>query len=129
MKIIKRDGSIVDYNPEKIRVAIKKANNEVSRKEKATEAEIEEIITYIEDLKKSREKLNNTTYFCYPFYEYNEYSIKMLKEAGFTMAFIGESTRSDNLVHVGSDKFRLRRFVIANITTINGLTDYFNQIK
>ena len=36
MKIIKRDGSIVDYNPEKIRIAIKKANNEVSRKEKAT---------------------------------------------------------------------------------------------
>lgn len=85
--------------------------------------------TIQEDLKKSRDKLNNTTYFCYPFYEYNEYSIKMLKEAGFTMAFIGESTRSDNLVHVGSDKFRLRRFVIANITTINGLTDYFNQIK
>lgn len=85
--------------------------------------------TIQEDLKKSREKLNNTTYFCYPFYEYNEYSIKMLKEAGFTMAFIGESTRSDNLVHVGSDKFRLRRFVITDITTINGLTDYFNQIK
>ena len=34
MKIIKRDGSIVDYNPEKIRIAIKKANNEVSKKEK-----------------------------------------------------------------------------------------------
>ena len=82
-----------------------------------------------EDLKKSREKLNNTTYFCYPFYEYNDYSIKMLKEAGFTMAFIGESTRSDNLVHVSSDKFRLRRFVIADITTIEGLTNYFNQIK
>lgn len=85
--------------------------------------------TIQEDLKKSREKLNNTTYFCYPFYEYNEYSIKMLKEAGFTMAFIGESTRSDNLVHVGSDKFRLRRFVIADITTIEGLTRYFDQIK
>ena len=82
-----------------------------------------------EDLKKSREKLNNTTYFCYPFYEYNDYSIKMLKEAGFTMAFIGESTHSDNLVHVGSDKFRLRRFIIADITTIEGLTNYFNQIK
>ena len=82
-----------------------------------------------EDLKKSREKLNNTTYFCYPFYEYNDYSIKMLKEAGFTMAFIGESTDSDNLVHVGSDKFRLRRFIIADITTIEGLTNYFNQIK
>ena len=85
--------------------------------------------TIQDDLKASREKLNNTTYFCYPFYEYNEYSIKMLKEAGFTMAFIGESTRSDNLVHVGSDKFRLRRFVIADITTIDGLTRYFDKIK
>ena len=85
--------------------------------------------TIQEDLKKSREKLNNTTYFCYPFYKYNDYSIKMLKEAGFTMAFIGESTHSDNLVHVGSDKFRLRRFIIADITTIEGLTNYFNQIK
>ena len=54
MKIIKRDGSIVDYNPEKIRIAIKKANNEVSKKERATETEIDEIITYIEDMKKSR---------------------------------------------------------------------------
>ena len=34
MKIIKRDGTIVDYNPEKIRIAIQKANNEVGRNEK-----------------------------------------------------------------------------------------------
>lgn len=85
--------------------------------------------TIQEDLRTSREKLNNTTYFCYPFYEYNDYSIRMLKEAGFTMAFIGESTHSDNLVHVGSDKFKLRRFVIVNYTTLNDLTKYFDQIK
>lgn len=85
--------------------------------------------TIQDDLKASREKLNNTTYFCYPFYEYNEYSIKMLKEAGFTMAFIGESNNSDNLIHVGSDKFRLRRFVIVTYTTINDLNKYFDQIK
>ena len=54
MKIIKRDGTIVDYDPEKIRVAIGKANNEVSKKEKATEEDINNIIGYIEDLKKSR---------------------------------------------------------------------------
>ena len=29
MKIVKRDGHIVDYDPEKIRVAIGKANEEV----------------------------------------------------------------------------------------------------
>ena len=54
MKIIKRDGTIVEYNPEKIRVAIGKANNEVRRKEKATKEEIDEIIGYIEELDKSR---------------------------------------------------------------------------
>ena len=47
MKVIKRDGTIVEYNPEKIRIAIQKANNEVSRKEKATDEEINEIIKYI----------------------------------------------------------------------------------
>ena len=54
MKIIKRDGHIVDYEPDKIRVAINKANNEVRGKEKATKEEIEEIIKYIEDLNKRR---------------------------------------------------------------------------
>ena len=54
MKIIKRDGTIVDYDPEKIRVAIGKANNEVSKKEKATEEDINNIISYIDDLNKSR---------------------------------------------------------------------------
>ena len=54
MKIIKRDGHIVDYDPEKIRVAIGKANCEVRGKEKVTKEEIEEIIKYIEDLNKKR---------------------------------------------------------------------------
>lgn len=82
-----------------------------------------------EDLKTSREKLNNTTYFCYPFYEYNDYSIRMLKQAGFTMAFDGEKSYGDNLVHPGDDKFRLRRFVIVTYTTLNDFDNYFGQIK
>ena len=54
MKIVKRDGTIVDYDPEKIRIAIQKANNEVHGKEKINKDEIEEIIKYIEDLNKKR---------------------------------------------------------------------------
>ena len=54
MKIVKRDGKIVDYNPDKIRIAIGKANNEVPKKERATDEEINDIIKYIEDLKKKR---------------------------------------------------------------------------
>ena len=54
MKIVKRDGHIVDYDPAKIRVAIEKANTEVRGREKATKDQIEEIIKYIEDLNKKR---------------------------------------------------------------------------
>ncbi len=54
MKIIKRDGTIVDYDPEKIRVAIQKANNEVVRKDKISKEQIKEMIQYIEELNKPR---------------------------------------------------------------------------
>ncbi len=54
MKIVKRDGTTVDYNSDKIRTAISKANNEVSRKDKASKEDIEEIIKYIEELNKKR---------------------------------------------------------------------------
>ena len=54
MKIIKRDGTIVDYDPEKIRVAIGKANKEVKKSEQVTEEQINEIIEYIQELGKKR---------------------------------------------------------------------------
>ena len=54
MKIVKRDGHIVDYNPDKIRIAIGKANDEVKGKNKISKEQIEEIIKYIEDLHKKR---------------------------------------------------------------------------
>lgn len=54
MKIIKRDGRVVDYDRQKIAIAIKKANEEVKGKEKATKEDINFIIEYIEDLNKKR---------------------------------------------------------------------------
>ena len=54
MKIVKRDGTIVDYNSEKISTAIGKANNEVKPKERATKEQINDIITYVESLGKKR---------------------------------------------------------------------------
>ncbi len=54
MKIIKRDGHIVDYCPDKIEAAISKANAEVAEEDRVTEQQIKNIIKYIEGLKKKR---------------------------------------------------------------------------
>ena len=78
------------------------------------------------DLKTSREKLDGSTVFCYPFYEYNEYSIKVLKEAGFTMAFAGEKAGGKTKVIPGIDKFRLPRWVIVDYTTKKQFISYIN---
>ena len=54
MKVIKRDGHVVDYCPEKIEIAIKKANNEVQEEDRVSDTQIKNIIKYIESLKKKR---------------------------------------------------------------------------
>ena len=54
MKVIKRDGQIVDYSPDKIELAIEKANAEVPEEEKASPIQVKNIIKYIEGLKKKR---------------------------------------------------------------------------
>ena len=46
MKIIKRDGRAVEYNREKIEIAIEKANKEVRPRERATKEQIKEITKY-----------------------------------------------------------------------------------
>ena len=54
MKVIKRDGRVTDFDQSKIKLAIEKANKEVSRKEKASKEDIKAIIEYIEELNKKR---------------------------------------------------------------------------
>lgn len=54
MKVIKRDGRAVEYSPDKIEIAIDKANKEVSEEKRATNQEIKQIIKYIESLNKKR---------------------------------------------------------------------------
>ena len=78
----------------------------------------------LNNIKKRKEKLNGSKVFCYPFYEYNDYSISMLKKAGYTMAFAGESTGSNNMVQVGSNKYSLPRFIIVNYTTMEDFAAY-----
>ena len=72
------------------------------------------------DLKKSRESLNNTKVYCFPFYEYNDNSINYLKEAGFEMAFIG----GDKKAQVGTDLFKVPRFQLVNYTKMEEFIKY-----
>lgn len=77
----------------------------------------------LEDLKKSRESLNNTKVFCYPFYEYNDFAINALKQAGFTMAFTGGNTHAKK----GVDKFKVPRYVMYNTTSVSQLANILNK--
>ena len=54
MKVVKRDDSIVDFDRQKIKSAITKANEEVRGKEKVSKEQIGEIVDYIEGLNKKR---------------------------------------------------------------------------
>ena len=77
----------------------------------------------LEDLKRSRESLNNTTVFCYPFYEFNSRSISLLKQAGFEMAFAG----GERSAAPGEDLFRIPRYVMFNYTTMNQFIRYISN--
>lgn len=59
MKVIKRDGRIVDYDRNKILTAIRKANAEVDRYEKLTEDKIEGIVVSIENLQRDTMHVEN----------------------------------------------------------------------
>lgn len=79
----------------------------------------------IEDLKISREKLDNTEVFCYPFYDYNDYAISLLKEVGFKMAFAGDE-KTNGLSNSNTDKFKIPRTTLKSSTTMD---EFLNLIK
>ncbi len=54
MKVIKRDGHIVDYSPDKIENAVNKANMEIAEEDRVSDIQIRNIIKYIEGLHKKR---------------------------------------------------------------------------
>lgn len=79
----------------------------------------------LEDLKASRDMLNGSTVFCYPFYDYNKRAINLLKEAGFTMAFAGVMS-SDGYSYVGIDKMLIPRLTLNAYTTYKQFVSYVN---
>lgn len=72
----------------------------------------------IADLTLSRSKLNNTEYFCYPFYDYNDYAIGILKKIGFKMAFIGAGSTL-GMSDSKTDKYKIPRLTLSSLTTMD----------
>ena len=54
MQVFKRDGSAVEYDRSKIKIAIQKANSAVEEQERVSDRDIEDIIQYIEGKNRSR---------------------------------------------------------------------------
>ena len=71
----------------------------------------------VNDLKTSSEILHGSTVFCYPFYEYNNYSIEVLKEAGYTMAFAG--CIGSCKVNTKTNKYIIPRYTITSDVTLD----------
>ena len=76
----------------------------------------------LNDLRISREYLDGTEAFCFPFYEYNDYAIETVKEAGFKMAFIGGMRKATP----GINPYKIPRITMQKNTTLN---EYINYIK
>ena len=76
----------------------------------------------VTDLQISRELLNGTEAFCFPFYEYNDYGISALQEAGFKMGFIGGGRKATP----GVNLYKIPRLPLNRNTT---LQQYISKIS
>lgn len=77
-----------------------------------------------EDLKTNQEKVGGSKYFAYPFFDYNDYAIRMLKESGYHMAFIGQANTDGYDIPGVTDKFKMPRKSIFNDITLD---EYANE--
>lgn len=75
----------------------------------------------LEDLKITRDLLNNPIAFAYPFYEYNTRAMELLKKAGFTLAFIGGNKKATP----GINKMLVPRYAVVETTSLN---DFIRKI-
>lgn len=82
--------------------------------------------TIQEDLKKSSEILDGSKVFCYPFYEYNDYSRTQLIKAGYKMAFIGAAGVKGVAYQNSTDLYRIPRYTISSTTT---MAEFINYVK
>lgn len=76
----------------------------------------------LQDLKSSQDKLGGATVFCYPFGQYTENSEKLVKQAGFNLAFTTKGGR----IKKGADKYALPRVRIYSGVTLASFKSIVN---
>ena len=78
----------------------------------------------LNDLKTCQEKLGGSKYFAYPFFDFNDRAISLLKKAGYKLAFIGQYD-TDGYSYPGvTDNFKIRRTTIFSSTTMEEFKSY-----
>ena len=81
----------------------------------------------LNDLKTSQEILGGSKYLAYPFFDWNERAINLLKQAGFHMAFIGAWTTDGVSTPGVTDKFKMRRkTMFSNVDLNEFINEYLN---
>ena len=76
----------------------------------------------LNDLNKSIEIVNDTTSFCFPFYESTDMSIKAVQEAGFDIAFVGGSRKASR----NDNKYLIPRYPIQDYMTLENFKQIVN---
>lgn len=77
----------------------------------------------VKDLQTSQEKLGGSdkiVYLSYPFFDFNEHAIDVLKKAGFRMAFIGQ-WNTKGFSKPGTDKYKVPRLTVFSDTSVEVL--------
>lgn len=75
------------------------------------------------DLNKTRELLNNPIGFSYPFYDYSDRAINLVKKAGFKLSFIGTAGKKGK-ASPGSDVYKIPRMTIWDSTSFSTWKSY-----
>lgn len=78
----------------------------------------------LNDLKTSQNKVGSNLAFAYPFFDFSDRAISLLKKAGFKLAFIGQYDTDGYSYQLSTDKYKLRRKTIFSSTTMEEFVSY-----
>ena len=81
----------------------------------------------LNDLKTSQDILGGSKYFAYPFFDFNNRAIELLKDAGFKLAFIGQYDTEGYSYKEKTDHYKLRRMGIFSNTDLNEFISYLDS--